>query len=315
MMFKKAAYGGEKWSPRIRTHREEIGPIWAKSGINSEWAPLKSVLLHTPGLELDAIRDPERSLMLEPVDHTLAKKQHDDLARTYQDLGIAVHYVDPDQTPSPNLMFCADLVFMTPEGAILARPASTVRAGEEVWIARRLADLGIPILRTLTNQAVFEGADALWIDSKTVLLGIGLRTNAEAVEQIQETLKRIGVEVVPVDLPAGTMHLMGILRFLDKNLTLYWPYRLAWKALRLLEQRAVEGIPIPDEIEASRGGALNFVTIGPKEILLAAGNPVTQEFLEKNGVTCHTVKVGELHKAAGGIGCLTAVLEREMIYP
>ena len=46
-------------------------------------------------------------------------------------------------------MFVADLMFMTPEGAILGRPASTVRAGEERLVARRLAELGVPILRVV----------------------------------------------------------------------------------------------------------------------------------------------------------------------
>ena len=41
---------------------------------------------------------------------------------------------------TPNLMFCADLFVMTPQGAILARPASDVRAGEERWVARGLAE-------------------------------------------------------------------------------------------------------------------------------------------------------------------------------
>ncbi len=101
---------------------------------------------------------------------------------------------------------------MTPEGAILARPASTVRAGEERQIARRLANLGIPILRTLTGTATFEGADALWLDERSVLLGRGLRTNDQAIRQISETLAEMSVDVIQVDLPIGTMHLMGILQ-------------------------------------------------------------------------------------------------------
>jgi len=49
------------------------------------------------------------------------------------------------------LMFVSDLMFMTPEGAVLARPASTVRAGEERWVARRLAELGVPILKGMLH--------------------------------------------------------------------------------------------------------------------------------------------------------------------
>ena len=54
----KSAYGGEKWSPRTLSHREEIGSMWGDCGLNSEWAPLKQVLLHPPGPEL-SVADPE----------------------------------------------------------------------------------------------------------------------------------------------------------------------------------------------------------------------------------------------------------------
>jgi arginine deiminase len=36
-----------------------------------------------------------------------------------------------------------------------------------------------------------------------------------------------------------------------------------------------------------------------------------QELLEENGVACITVEIGELCKAAGGVGCMTGILKRE----
>jgi arginine deiminase len=69
---------------------------------------------------------------------------------------------------------------------------------------------------------------------------------------------------------------------------------------------------LPDLEEAVRGFALNFVTLGPRRILMAAGNPITRAFYEKAGITYHQVEVDELLKAAGGIGCLTGILEREL---
>ena len=104
---------------------------------------------------------------------------------------------------------------------------------------------------------------------------------------------------------------MGILRFLDDQTALTWPYRISWRAQKALLQRGYQVFFIPNEHEASHNGALNFVTLGPKEILMAADNPITQDLLEELGVICHCLTVHELQKAAGGIGCLTAVLERE----
>ena len=59
--------------------------------------------------------------------------------------------------------------------------------------------------------------------------------------------------------------------------------------------------------------ALNFVTVAPRHILMPAGNPLTQEFYEFLGITCHTVEMDEIIKAAGAIGCLTGIVERELI--
>jgi N-dimethylarginine dimethylaminohydrolase len=122
----------------------------------------------------------------------------------------------------------------------------------------------------------------------------------------------MGVEVIQVDLPYGTMHLMGMLRFADRDLALAWPKRLAHAAVDTLRERGYQVAFLPDEAEAAHRSAFNFVTLGPRRILMAAGNPVTQAFLENQGITCHTIPVDELRKAAGAIGCLTGIIEREM---
>ena len=311
-IFTAAAYGGAGWSPRKTSLRQEIGKVWGACGLTNEWAPLKAVLLHRPGSELGDLAAPDRAQMLAPLDVGRARQQHDALAQAYRDAGVAVYYVEPAETPPPNLMFVTDLMFMTPEGAILGRPASTVRAGEERFVARQLAELGIPILHSVRGRGTFEGADAAWIDPRTVLLATGLRTNAEGAAQVTSLLQEMGVEVVPVGLPYGVMHLMGQLRFADRNLAIAWAGRVPYAAVEALRARGYTVLFLPDEEEAVRGMALNFVTLGPRRILMAAGNPITQAFYQDAGIVCQTVEVDELLKAAGGIGCLTGVLEREM---
>jgi N-dimethylarginine dimethylaminohydrolase len=208
-------------------------------------------------------------------------------------------------------MFVADLMFMTPEGAVLGRPASTVRAGEERSVARRLAELGIPILLSVHGKGTFEGADAAWLDSETILLATGLRTNAEGAAQVSNLLRGMGVDVIRVGLPYGTMHLMGQLRFADRDLAVAWPGRVPYAAVEALRDRGFQILFLPDEGEATRGLALNFITLGPRSVLMPAGNPITRSFYEAAGIACLTVEVDELIKAAGGIGCLTGILERE----
>ena len=311
-LYTTAAYGGPGWSPRGTSLGQEIGTVWRECGVANEWSPLKAVLLHQPGPELAEVCEPDKSQMLDALDVDLARQQHDALAQAFRASGIAVFYLESAVIPPPNLMFVADLLFMTPEGAIVGRPASTVRAGEERLVARRLAELGIPILRTVRGTGTFEGADAAWLDPQTVLLATGLRTNAEGAAQVTATLHEMDVTVIQVGLPYGAMHLMGQLRFADHDLAIAWPGRVPYAAVEALRDCSYSVLFLPSTVEAKRGMSLNFVTLAPRQILMPAGNPATQAFYEEAGITCQAVQIDELLKAAGGVGCLTGVLHREL---
>ena len=311
--FGTAAYGGDNWSQRKRSHADEIGAIWGACGIDSEWRPLKSVLLHSPGQELDSSRDdPDSVQMLAPVNLGRAREEHAAMVEAYRDSGVDVHLVEPDAPCPPNQMFCADLFVMTPQGAILARPASTVRAGEERWIARRLAALGVPILKTLTGIATFEGADLMWLDEKTAMISRGPRTNQAAIDQIGALLADLGIETFAADIPYGTMHFMGLLRIADRDLAIAWQRRTPHAVVKLLRERGyrVEFPPFVDEADSYRG--INFVTLGPRRILMVGGLPEVQRWFEGLGIECLTTPTDELARAAGNVGCLTGVLHREL---
>jgi N-dimethylarginine dimethylaminohydrolase len=260
---------------------------------------------------LNAARDdPEAVQMLAPVEVAKARDEHNAMVEVYRSQGVEVQFVEPELPCQPNLMFCADLFAMTPQGAILARPASTVRAAEERWVARKLADLGIPILKTLTGTSTFEGADLMWIDEKTAMIGRGLRTNDAAIAQIETLLAEIGIELIAVDSPFGIMHFMSLLRIVDRNLAICWPRRTPHRTVRVLQERGYEVVfpPFADDPASYRG--INFVTLGPRRILMVGGVPSVQSYFEEMGVECLTTPTDELTKAAGNVGCLTGILQR-----
>ncbi len=308
-----SAYGGEGWSPRTQTLGQELGVLWGDWGAGLEWATLQAVLLHRPGPEIEGLIDPGAVQMLGSIDPGLFRRQHDALAAAYRRAGVEVYYLNPGEPVPPNNLFCADLLFMTPQGAILARPASTVRAGEERYVARRLAALDVPILLSVHGNGVFEGADAIWIDENTVLLATGLRTNEEGAEQVDWVLRNLGAEVVRVDLPYGSMHLMGVLRLAGPGIAVGYPGRLPHRAVCALRERGYRVLWVPDLEETGRM-ALNFVALGPSKILMASNCPRAQAMYEAAGIECVTVEIDELVKAAGGIGCLTGVLKRDQVY-
>ncbi len=169
----------------------------------------------------------------------------------------------------------------------------------------------MPILKTLTGNATFEGADLMWLDEPTALIGRGLRTNEAAIAQIAAVLAEIGCETIAVDLPFGTMHLMGMLRILDRDLAVAWPRRTPHAAVTALRARGYHVAFLPDQDEAESNKALNVVTLGPRRILMPAGNPLARGFYESLGAEVVETPMTELRKAAGAVGCLTGVVARE----
>jgi len=315
-----AAYGGAKWSPRTASLREELsagardqdGSPWGGWGVSSEYGRLRAVLLRRPGSELDEIADFETAQMRADLRPEVARAQHDALADAYRAHGVAVHYVERTRPDKPNALFMRDLVLMTPEGAIVTRPASTVRAGEERYVAEALARLGVPILMTVHGQGTFEGADVAWVDRDLCFLADGLRTNREGADQVERMLREIGVrEVVRVGLPYGAMHLDGLLSLISRDLAVVWPRRTPYAVVRTLRERGVRLIEVEDEREAQECLPLNVVALAPGEVVMPAGGDRLRAAYEAAGVVCHTVEVGELIKAGGGPHCLTAFLKRD----
>ena len=72
---------------------------------------------------------------------------------------------------------------------------------------------------------------------------------------------------------------------------------------------------LPDGDEQDRNRAINFVTLGPRKVLMVGGVPEFENWLERLGVECITTATDELSKAAGNVGCLTGVLQRQAAIP
>ena len=106
------------------------------------------------------------------------------------------------------------------------------------------------------------------------------------------------------------MHRMGTLRIAAKDLAIAWPGRLAGAAIEALRDRGYRVLFLPEGPTSERTTALSFVTLEPGRILMADGYPVFERGFEKAGLVCRTAPVAELRKAAGGIGCLTGIVER-----
>jgi N-dimethylarginine dimethylaminohydrolase len=302
----------EEWFARKTVLEIEIADYWGDWGVWSEVSALKSVLMRRPGPEIEQMTDPHFWRWLEAMDPEKARAQHDALAQLYRDHGVDVFYVENMRADRPNAMFMRDSVFMTPEGAILARHAIDVRRGEERFVAETLGKLGVPILKTVHGSGIFEGACAMWVDRQTVIIGTGVRANAEGARQVEETLRTIGVtDFIHFPIPYGHAHVDGLFNFIDHDLAMMFPWQTPYDLWEQLHEKGIEIIEAPSISEVRDRLALNFVAIGPRKLVVPHDVPHTIRLLEKHDVEVIPVDITELRKGWGALHCMTAFLKRQ----
>ena len=121
------ALPGERWFAKESSIIDDMPELWGDWGVCSEVDTLRAVLMRRPGKEIENFNAAEVRFSDEPIDVELMRAQHDALADIYRDHGVKVYYVEEQREDRPNAIFCRDLVFMTPEGAILTRPGMAHR--------------------------------------------------------------------------------------------------------------------------------------------------------------------------------------------
>jgi N-dimethylarginine dimethylaminohydrolase len=309
-----STFGGTGWVPRVASHRDDVegGVLWHPCGVFDEVSPLREVLLSWPSERFAQPGDSDAALMLSWPDLGQLRRETSALKVFFEAQGVVVHLHKPVTPPPLNYLFMRDLVFITPEGAILARPASPVRAAEPRVAAQALAQMGVPILGVPTGSATFEGADALWLDAQTLLIGLGLRTNAAGAAAVAAILAPCGVQVLTVPVPAGAQHLLGVVVPISADRAIVDADRCSPALRQVLADRGVDTIEIPPSDENRRRRGMNIVVLRPNTVLMPAGCPELRARFEDHGLTVHALAVDAHVQAAGALGCMTAIIRRDM---
>lgn len=304
-----------EWSLTNEASFEEQMPaLWGEWGCSSEIGRLRAVLLRRPGVEIEHLpEDLSSVLFVERIDPQRAREQHDAMAALYRENGVTVHYVERMQEHEPNGMFMRDLIAMTPEGAIVARPGTLVRRGEARYAAEALARLGVPIVRTICGSGTFEGADLMWANRDLAFVGISRRTNTEGNRQVRMELERMGVgEIVTLQVPWSEAHFDGLMTILDRKLAMVYSSQVPYPAVEALRRHGFKILEVTSEREVRYGMALNVVALEPGRVILPVGeNKETAKMMQQAGVEVLSIDLSELNKGAGSIHCMTAFLKRD----
>jgi N-dimethylarginine dimethylaminohydrolase len=247
-------------------------------------------------------------------DFTSAKSQHDALCHELKSADVEVIELPTAHNLSLDAAYAHDASLATDQGMIIMRPGKPNRIAEGSHHASFCETLDIPILGTITQPGTTEAGDILWLDSKTLLIGHGYRTNAAGIRQMRDLLAPHAIEVISAPLPYGPgpaacLHLMSLISLLDDRTALVDLPWLAVETVELLKSRGFKFIEIdPSERDTL---ACNVLALGNNRLLAIEENHKTNAHLRQAGFDLRTFPASELCiNGSGGPTCLTRPLLR-----
>ena len=244
-------------------------------------------------------------------DIAAAQAEHEAFCLLLEEAGAEV-VVSEHDPGNPDAIYTYDPTLVGSDGAVLLLPGKDGRRAEPEAMVEVLSRAGVPVAGRVELPTTVEGGDTVWLDARTLLVGIGYRTNSGAVDALRAAFP--GVEVVAFDLPhwngAGeVLHLMSFISPLDRDLALVYPRIAPTRLMWLLAERGIEVVEVPDEEFETQGP--NVLALGPRRALALAGSDATRRRMERAGVDVVTYGGDEIsRKGDGGPTCLTRPLWR-----
>ena len=281
-------------------------------------APLRRVLVCSPrsaGWDTPGQSSSWRELgFVRPPDAGVANSQHEELCRQLKSAGAEVEELPGSPDLSLDAVYTHDSSLATDFGMILMNPGKPNRRIEAQHHRQFSRRENIPVFGEVKAPGTSEAGDIVWLDSKTLLIGRGYRTNTAGIEQIRALLAPKDVEVISAPLPHGAgpstcLHLMSLISLLDERTAIVDLPWLAVEVVELLKERRFRLIEI-DYAERDTM-ACNVLALGEKRLLALQENSKTNAKLRDVGFDVRTFPGFELCiNGGGGPTCLTRPLLR-----
>ncbi len=274
--------------------------------VKNSTGKLKQVLMSYP-----------QYLSIEPInviskhfkDHQLDKKKIDEefnlLVQTYQNLGIEVFFLPPNET-YPDSVFARDFGACLKDGYILGRFKHEYRKNERKAYEKKMQELNIPQLFKV-HEGYFEGGDFFFLDDKTIVIGLLERTNQIGYQEIKEHFKN-QYEVLFVESDPEFLHLDMCFNLIDEHLALICKDAFDISFLQELQKRNIELIEVSKK-DIFRHG-LNVQALGDKKVLALKKNHDINLQIKQKGYEVIELDITEILKCGGGIHCMTFPLKR-----
>ena len=273
--------------------------------MSSEGSDRFGVASMSSRLERVAVRKPSAILRADPtewhyrkaVDAKRLLDQFSSFIALLDRSGVEILWFDDEPDELADSIFAYDPSFMTPHGAIILRPGK-VKRREEVEVHRRFYEaLGIPIVGEITGEGTVEGGDCFWLDSSTLAVGRGFRSNENGIDQMRDILSDVDINIVQFDLPVqddpdACLHLMSVVSPLDHDLALVYEPLLPNNLQGVLKDFGYDLLFAPvHEFELSYGLSLNVLAVSERNVIAIEGFGETRALMENAGCAVSTLSL------------------------
>jgi len=237
-------------------------------------------------------------LRRQPIDVTLARKQHRQYEECLAALGCAICRL-PEQASLPDSVFLEDTAIALDELAVITRPGAESRRPETESIAEVLGRYRN--LAFMRAPETLDGGDVLRL-GRTMFVGHSHRSNEAAIRRLREVLSDFGYSVIGIPME-GCLHLKSSVTQVAEDILLINP---DW-----VDSRAFGRMHC---IEVDRGEpcAANALLVG-EAVVFPSSCSATRRRLEARGIRVVPVDVSELAKAEGGVTCCSLILDAPKI--
>ncbi|MCM3676156.1 arginine deiminase family protein [Peribacillus simplex] len=250
----------------------------------------------------------------EEPDFNEALKEYGDFISILENYVPNIDYLPASPVVGIDSIYAHDPVKFTSQGAIILKSGKELRQPEANVYKEYCKEKNIPIIGYLTGDAVADGGDIVWLDDKTLVVGHGYRTNAEAIWQLKEMTAHLVDEFIVVQLPhdqgeAECLHLMSFISMVDHDLAVVHSRLMPVFFRKLLIERGIQLIEVPVDEYLNLG--CNVLAIAPRVCVISSGNAYTKQKLIDSGATVYEYKGTEISfKGTGGPTCLTCPVVR-----
>ncbi|MFT9396826.1 MAG: arginine deiminase family protein [Bifidobacterium psychraerophilum] len=274
-----------------------VGPYKTFNWWNLIWGSLRYP-------DLASLRYVENNTVRVP-DHSIARRQHEQLVQTLVDSGVKVHTL-PSVPDVDIQLYPRDIAFAVDDTLILSRSRDPIRQKEQRALERYLSQFskveGI-------ESGHIEGGDVMVTDD-VVFVGLSEATNLQGISALRSCFARAGIdrEIVPIEFSGrGVVHLDTKFTMVGPKLGYIHSSSLTPYSRSLIAERfeLIEA----DDAEA-RALMVNTVALAPDRIIIDSRARRLAEGLRAHHVEPVPLDFSEVTKFPGGFRCATLPLRR-----